>query len=95
MKFDPSSPSAARWRSWLDSALGERGLPSDAVLELRTVPLGEAPMTRLVIDLYWSEPNAPRHACAEVLVPLHRMVGCGWSGWPGYLAAVKLLRALD
>ncbi len=22
------------------------------------------------------------------------MVGGGWSGWPGYLAAVKLLRAL-
>ena len=96
MPFDPSAPESARWRAWLHGALGERGVPSDAMLEMRTVPHGEAPIARLVIELSWQGPDAPRHAQAEVLVPVRRVagVGCGWSGWPGYLAGVRLLRAL-
>ncbi len=94
MMFDPSSPNAARWRAWLDGALGERGVPTDAMLELRTVALGGAACARLVIDLSWLGPDTPRHAQAEVLIPLRRLVGGGWAGWPGYLAGVKLLRAL-
>src|SRR5262245_2721287 len=94
--FDPSAPGAARWRAWLDRALDERGVPPDAELAIRTVPHGGAAIARLVIELWWQEPDAPHHARAEVLVPLRRVAGggCGWSGWQGYLAGVRLLRAL-
>ena len=57
-------------------------------------PVFEAALTRLHIDLCWSEGNSERSAHAEVLVPLRRDLGEGWSGWPAYLAAVRLLRVL-
>ncbi len=92
--FDPSTPQAARWRRWLTDALGDRGIPRDATLEMQLRPHAEAPVGRLVIDLRWVAPDADRHAHAEVLVPLRRVLGEGWSGWPAYLAGVMLLRAL-
>ena len=57
-------------------------------------PIYEAPVTRLLIDLCWSEAYGPRRAHVEVLIPLHRLLGNGWSGWPAYLAGIKLLRSI-
>jgi hypothetical protein len=92
--FDPASPAAARWRSWMSATLGERGIPSDAMLELQIRPHGEAAIARLWLDLCWAGRDGERHAHAEVLVPLRRVVGVGWAGWPAYLAGLRLLRAL-
>ena len=94
VRFDPSAPQAALWRDWLTTALGDLGVPPDAMLELQIRPHGEAPVARLQLDLRWAVHEAGRHAHAEVLVPLRRIDGVGWSGWPAYMAGVKLLRAL-
>jgi hypothetical protein len=93
--FDPSAPDATRWRRWLMSALGDRGVPTDATIEMQQRPVFEAAVTRLLIDLSWAVGDGRRSAHAEVLVPLRRALGRGWSGWPAYLVAVRLLRALD
>ena len=94
LTFDPSAPQAAQWRRWLTTALGDRGIPPDAMLEMQVRPHGEAAITRLLLDLHWGAQDAERHAHVEVLIPLRRVLGEGWSGWPAYLAGVKLLRAL-
>jgi hypothetical protein len=93
--FDPSAPDAIHWRRWLTSALGDRGVPADATIEMQQRPVFEAAVTRLLIDLSWSVGDGSRSAHAEVLVPIRRELGKGWSGWPAYLAAVRLLRTLD
>ena len=76
------------------TALGDRGIPQEATLEMGMRPVFEAALTRLHIDLCWSEGNSERSAHAEVMVPLRRDLGEGWAGWPAYLAAVRLLRVL-
>ena len=95
MTFDPSAPDATHWRRWLTGALGDRGVPADATIEMQQRPVFEAAVTRLLIDLSWSVGDGRRSAHAEVLVPIRRELGSGWSGWPANLAAVRLLRALD
>jgi hypothetical protein len=92
--FDPTAPQAAHWRQWLTGALGDRGIPPNAALELQVRPCGGAAITRLQLDLRWAEPDAERRAHVEVLVPIRRAIGTGWSGWPAYAAGLKLLRAL-
>ena len=87
-------PHAARWRRWLTAALGDRGIPPNSVLEMQIRPVGEAAITRLVVDLCWAEQHEERRAHVEVLIPLRRVLGGGWSGWPAYVAGLKLLRAL-
>jgi hypothetical protein len=92
--FDPSDAQAARWRDCLAAALGDRGIPPDAALEMELRPHGEGASARLILDLDWAASDAGRHAHVEVLIPLRRALGEGWSGWPAYLLGVKLLRAL-
>jgi hypothetical protein len=92
--FDPSAPAAARWRAWLGDALADRRIPPDASLELRVRPHGEVCLARMLIDLRWVEPDAERHAHAEVLIPIDRVRGAGWAGWPAYAAGLRLLRSL-
>ena len=91
--FDPSAPQAARWRGWLTVALADRGVPPDARLEMQLRP-GEGAIARLLLDLRWRARDTDGHAHVEVLIPLRCAVGAGWSGWPAYLAGVKLIRAL-
>ena len=93
--FDPSSPRAAHWRRWLNVELGNRGVPSNATLELHIRAVGEAPVTRLVLDLCWEAQHDQRHAHAEALIPVRRVIGEGWTGWTAYLAGLRLLRAPD
>jgi hypothetical protein len=57
-------------------------------------PHGEIPAVRLILEVRWAGERVERHARAEVLVPHRRILGDGWSGWPAYLAGVRLLRAL-
>jgi hypothetical protein len=95
MTFDPSAPGAARWRRWLDDGLAARGVPANASLEIHVRPACEAAVTRFLIDLRWAMPNGQGRAHAEALVPIRRVLGNGWSGWPAYLAGVRLLRSLD
>jgi hypothetical protein len=64
-------------------------------MEMRVRQVCEAAITRLRIDLRWSADDGLQHVRAEVLVPIRRMSGEGWSGWPAYLACVGLLRAID
>ena len=70
-------------------------VPADATIEMQQRPVFEAAVTRLLIDLSWSVGMAAGSAHAEVLVPIRRELGKGWSGWPAYLAAMRLLRTLD
>lgn len=94
MTFDPSAAEATRWRHWLTAALAERDIPPDGVLELSLRPHGEVAMTRLCLDLDWAAADVERCAHAEVLVPLRRVLGAGWAGWPAYIVAIQLLRQL-
>jgi hypothetical protein len=57
-------------------------------------PVGEAAITRLMLDLSWADQDEERRAHVEVLIPLRRVLGGGWSDWPAYMAGPKLLRAL-
>ncbi len=64
------------------------------MLEMQIRPVGEAAISRLMLDLCWAGQDGDRRAHVEVVVPIRRLIGEGWSGWPAYLAGVKLLRAL-
>ena len=57
-------------------------------------PVCEAAVTRLEVDLNWSATDGQVRAHAEVLVPIRRLLGTGWAGWPAYLVAVRLLQVL-
>jgi hypothetical protein len=93
--FDPSATDAARWRSWLTSELGARGVPTDASLELRIEPVGEAPVARLSLDACWPTLDGRERVRGITLVPARRLAGRGWPGWPAYQAAIRLLREVD
>ena len=91
--FDPSTPEAARWRTWLSKGLSDAGIPADAMLELQVRPVCGVSVSRVLLDLRWGD-DAERHTEAAVLVPHRRLCGTGWSGWPAYLVGVRLLRTL-
>jgi hypothetical protein len=78
----------------LPTALGDRGIPPDAALEMQVRPRGEAGMIRLLLDIRWPADSTECHAHAEVHVPLRSALGHGWSGWPTYLVSLRLLRTL-
>ena len=78
----------------MSEGLAERDVPANAELEMRIRPVCEAAVTRLNIDLVWSAPGGQRSAHAEALIPIRRLLGTGWPGWPAYLAGVRLLRSL-
>src|SRR5262245_37825456 len=93
--FDPAAPDAARWRAWLVGSLADRGVPPDTRLEMRLRPAGEVAFARLSLDAWWTAVDGDRHARADALIPARRLVGHGWSGWPAYQAAIRLLRGLS
>ncbi len=51
-------------------------------------------MARLCLDAWWVAGDLEQHARADALVPLRRLFGAGWLGWPAYIAAIGLLRAI-